>query len=193
MKLRTIKYMVLAVVLAAAGVFGYMTYRKMFDVRIERTHQALTNQVIHVAELTAIKNSYSDIVSIKKSAAGGMAKAYSIIKFSGVIRIGVEDLTRSEISISGDGKEVTIKVPHCAILDNTLVSQEVFDEKKSVFVPITTQEIFDEINLAMADYGLAAERNGLVKEADSRLIELVSATVKGFGFEKVYVKLISAE
>ena len=41
----------------------------------------------------------------------------------------------------------------------------------------------------MADYGLAAERNGIVKEADARLIELVSATVKGFGFEKVNVTL----
>ena len=43
--------------------------------------------------------------------------------------------------------------------------------------------------MAMADYGLAAERNGIVKEADARLIELVSATVKGFGFEKVKVTL----
>ena len=189
MKLRSIKYLFISVVIAAAAAFGFMTWKKMFEVKIERTHQALTNQVIHVAELTAIKNSYSDIVSIKKSAAGGMVKSYAIIKFSGIVRIGVEDLAKSQVSINPDGKEVEIKIPHCTIIDNTLVSQEVFDEKKSLFVPITTQEIFDEINMAMADYGLAAERNGIVKEADARLIELVSATVKGFGFEKVKVTL----
>ena len=189
MKLRSIKYLFISVVIAAAAAFGFMTWKKMFEVKIERTHQALTNQVLHVAELTAIKNSYSDIVSIKKSAAGGMAKSYAIIKFSGIVRIGVEDLAKSQVSINPDGKEVEIKIPHCTIIDNTLVSQEVFDEKKSLFVPITTQKIFDEINMAMADYGLAAERNGIVKEADARLIELVSATVRGFGFEKVKVTL----
>ncbi|MDO4506671.1 MAG: DUF4230 domain-containing protein [Spirochaetales bacterium] len=189
MKLRSIKYLFFSVVIVAAAAFGFMTWKKMFEVKIERTHQALTNQVLQVAELTAIKNSYSDIISIKKSAAGGMAKSYAIIKFSGVIRIGVEDLTKSKVEISPDGKSVEITIQHCSIIDNTLVSQEVFDEKKSLFVPITTQEIFDEINMAMADYGLAAERNGLVKEADERLVELVTATVKGFGFEKVQVKL----
>ena len=65
MKLRSIKYLFISVVIAAAAAFGFMTWKKMFEVKIERTHQALINQVLHVAELTAIKNSYSDIVSIK--------------------------------------------------------------------------------------------------------------------------------
>lgn len=191
--LKKIKFTLIVAVIIAASVFGYVTWKKMYEVKIERTHQAISNQVLHVAELTTIKNSYSDIISIKKSAAGGMAKAYSIIKISGVIRIGVEDLTKSKVDISADGREVEIKIPHCVLIDNTLVSQEVFDEKKSIFVPISTQEIFDEINMAMADYALAAERNGLVKEADARLIELVTATVKGFGIEKVKVKLVDSE
>ena len=82
-----------------------------------------------------------------------------------------------------------ITIPHCEILDNTLVSQEVFDERKSIFVPITTQEIFSEIETAMADFALSAERRGLLKEADQHLVELVTATVKGFGYERVNVKI----
>ncbi|MBQ0039526.1 MAG: DUF4230 domain-containing protein [Treponema sp.] len=190
-KLMKFKIALLILVVAFGAVFGFMSYRKMFETKIEKTHQALTNQVLHVAELTTLKNTYSDIVSIKKRGAGGMAKSYSIIKYSGVIRVGVEDLSKSEISIENNGKDVVIKIPHCEILDNTLVSQEVFDEKTSIFVPITTQEIFNEIQMAMADFSLAAERRGLLKEADSHLSELVTATVKGFGFEKVTVKLIS--
>jgi len=190
-KLMKVKIGFLILVIAFGAGFGFMSYRKMFEAKIEKTHQALKNQVLHVAELTTLKNTYSDIVSIKKRAAGGMAKAYSIIKYSGIIRIGVEDLSKAEISISDNGKDVVIRIPHCVILDNTLESQEIFDEKTSIFVPITTQEIFNEIQTAMADFALAAERRGLLKEADSHLVELVTATVSGFGFEKVTVKLIS--
>lgn len=193
MKLKTIKYFFILAVLVAAGVFGFFTYRRMFRVRLEKTHQAITNQVLHVAELTTLKNNYSDIVSIKKTAAGGLSKAYSIIKFSAVIRIGVEDLSKAHVVVDSAGTEVAIKIPHCRILDNTLVEQKVFDEKRSIFVPITTQEIFDEINLAMADFSLDAERRGLLKEADAHLSELVVATVKGFGFEKVKVEMVDGE
>lgn len=193
MKLKTIKYFFILAVLVAAGVFGFFAYKKMFNVRLEKTHQAITDQVLHVAELTTLKNNYSDIVSIKKSGVGGLSKAYAIIKFSAVIRIGVDDLSKTQIAVDSDGSEVSIKIPHCRILDNTLVEQKVFDEKRSIFVPITTQEIFDEINLAMADFSLDAERRGLLKEADAHLSELVVATVKGFGFEKVNVEMVDGE
>lgn len=192
-RIKLIFNIIIAFFVVSIGIYVLINFRKMTEVHIEKTHQAITNQVVRVAELTAIKNSYSDIVCIKKSAMGGMAKAYSIIKFSGVIRIGVENLSDTKIEISQGGKEVEIKIPHCTILDNTLVSQEVFDERQSIFVPITTQEIFDEISVAMADYALSAERRGLVKEADDRLTELVSAAVKGFGFETVKVTLLSDE
>lgn len=184
-----IKIIIAVLVVSFAAGFGIMAYFKLTNERIEKTHQAVTNQVLHVAELTTLKNTYSDLVCIKKSGVGGIAKSYAIIKYSGVIRIGVEKISDAVIETNKNGTEVDITIPHCEILDNTLVSQEVFDERKSIFVPITTQEIFSEIETAMADFALSAERRGLLKEADQHLVELVTATVKGFGYEKVNVKI----
>ena len=90
-------------------------------------------------------------------------------------------------------KELELQTMEDGFWNDRKNSQEVFDERQSIFVPITTQEIFDEISVAMADYALSAERKGLVKEADDRLTELVSAAVKGFGFETVKVTLLSDE
>lgn len=186
-----VKISAVVLILCACGFFAVFSYNKYIAEKIESTHTALTNQVFQVAELTTLKNVYSDIVSIKKSM--GMAKSYSIVKYSGVIRVGVEDIRNARISVNKKGTIATIKIPHCQILDNTLVSQEVFDERRSIFVPITTQEIFNEIETAMADFALAAERNGLIKEADAHLVEIIAATVKGFGYEKVEVDFISAD
>ena len=188
--LKKIKFTLIVAVIIAASVFGYVTWKKMYEVKIERTHQAISNQVLHVAELTTLKNNYSDIISIKKSGVGGLAKAYAIVKYSGVIRVGVQDLSRAKISVNEKGTEVRIKIPRCTILDNTLVSQAVFDEKRSIFVPITLKEIFEEIETAMADFALSAERRGLIEEADAHLVEIVSATVKGFGYDRVTVELM---
>lgn len=190
-KFIVIRNTVIGIVIIIVAIFSYVTCKRMFKVQSERTHQALTNQVLHIAELTTIKNNYSDIVCIKKSAVGGIVKAHSIIKVSGSIRIGVNELTRSKIYIDKKKNKVEIQMPHCVILDNTLISQEVFDERKSLFVPITTQEIFNEINSTMAEYSAKAEYNDLINEADARLIELVTATVKGVGFKDVHVQLIS--
>lgn len=184
-----IKIIIAVLVVSFAAGFGIMAYFKLTNERIEKTHQAVTNQVLHVAELTTLKNTYSDLVCIKKSGVGGIAKSYAIIKYSGVIRIGVEKISDAVIETNKNGTEVDITIPHCEILDNTLVAQEVFDERKSIFVPITTQEIFSEIETAMADFALSAERRGLLKEADQHLVELVTATVKGFGYKKVNVKI----
>ena len=184
-----IRIIIAVLVVSFAAGFGIMAYFKLAKERIEKTHQAVTNQVLHVAELTTLKNTYSDLVCIKKSGVGGIAKSYAIIKYSGVIRIGVEKISDAVIETNKNGTEVDITIPHCEILDNTLVSQEVFDERKSIFVPITTQEIFSEIETAMADFALSAERRGLLKEADQHLVELVTATVKGFGYERVNVKI----
>lgn len=183
---------IVGILLAVAGisVAALIFYGKITRQKIERTYQAVTNQVLHVAELTTLKNNYSDIISIKKSGVGGLAKAYAIVKYSGVIRVGVQDLSRAKISVNEKGTEVRIKIPRCTILDNTLVSQAVFDEKRSIFVPITLKEIFEEIETAMADFALSAERRGLIEEADAHLVEIVSATVKGFGYDRVTVELM---
>ncbi len=189
--LRTVFYMLILGAVTGACGFFYAKYTKLMKVRTESVHQAVSRQILKVAELTAIKSKYSDIVCIKKSSA--FAKAYAIVKYSAVMRIGIEDASAITFEITGmtDGsQQLTVRVPHCEILENSLLKQEVFDEKTSIFVPISTQEIFEEIELSMADFALDAERSGLAAQAEDHLEELVKMTFGSLGFESISVEFL---
>ncbi len=182
----------IAVILAAAAVLAaaaYFGWKKLTSIQIEKKRVSVSNQIEKVAELTVYKNTYSDIVSIKKSAVAGLAKSYSIVKYTGVIRAGIQDASRIKLDFSEDGKTVKALIPHSEILGNGIIEQEVFDEKQNIFIPITTEEIFTEIEKGME---LSEERiihSGFLSEADLRSKELVTVFLMTAGYQNVIVDL----
>ena len=79
--------------------------------------------------------------------------------------MGIENLLATDARITKDGKEVRIKLPPVTILGNEITKQEVFDEKQSIFVPITTQEIFEEIENAKIQMEEDMIAEGMIEEA----------------------------
>ena len=76
-------------------------------------------------------------------------------------------------------------MPDCEVLGNEIVRQEVFDEKQSIFVPITTQEVFDEIDAArqLAQEDMLAE--GILKESAEYAKKIIRQFMIAAGFEDV--------
>ena len=136
-------------------------------------------------ELVTAKYRYSDIVVIKKSM--GFSKSYSIVKFTGLLRAGIADITDVAFTVSDDGKSVSLKIPAAEILGNELVSQEVFDEKQSIFVPITTQEVFDEIETARRQAAQNLVSDGVLSEARNYAVRIITQFMYSAGFETVYI------
>ena len=68
------------------------------------------------------------------------------------------------------------------------MSQSVFDEKQSVFVPISTQEIFDEIDRAkdLAVEDMIAE--GILEDARAYSVRIITQFMLALGFEEVRIK-----
>ena len=133
-----------------------------------------------------MKFQYSDIVSLKKSM--GFSKSYSIVKYSGIIRVGIENLLATDARITKDGKEVRIKLPPVTILGNDITKQEVFDEKQSIFVPITTQEIFEEIENAKIQMEQDMIAEGMIEEAKKYTEKVIEQFLYSAGFEKVKIE-----
>lgn len=129
---------------------------------------------------------YSDIVTIKKAA--GFSKSYSIVKYKGIIRVGIADVTDISYSMAPNGKKITLSVPQTEILGNEIVSEEVFDEKQSIFVRITTQEVFDEIENAKNEALEDMQAEGILKEANDYAKEIVKQFMYSAGFEEVIIK-----
>lgn len=175
-------------ILLCMGLFvaGYFGMRKFLEVKTENKVALVSKQLSFCQELVTLKYRYSDIVTLKKTA--GFSKSYSIIKYTGLIRAGLGDFTDLTNHIEVSGKKVKIKMPNAELLGNEIISMEVFDEKQSIFVPITTQEIFDEIEAARRTTVEDLVDEGLLTEAREYAIKIITQNMEALGFETVVIE-----
>lgn len=179
---------IVTILLVAAICFSasYFYLKKFTEVKTESKTALVDKQLSFCQELVTAKYRYSDIITLKKSS--GFAKSYSIIKYTGILRVGIADFTDITYDLSIDEKTITLHVPQAELLGNELVSQEVFDEKRSIFVPITTQEIFDEIAQAQSDAAEDMMAEGILDEARNYAVKIISQFMYAMGFEEVIIE-----
>ena len=174
---RLVWIIILLVIFAGASYFAITKVEK------ESKFAMIDKQLSYCQELVTAKYRYSDIVTIKKTS--GFAKSYSIIKYNGLLRVGIADFTDISYKLSLDGKTVKIKLPEAEILGNDILKQEVFDEKNSIFVPISTQEIFDEIDNARFQTQEDMLAEGILEDAELYAQQIIRQFLLSLGFEKI--------
>ena len=174
--------------LVAAVLFcGKLAGDKLFSVRVQNKRAAVERELAECAELVLYKMHYSDIITLKKR--GAVSKAFSIVRYTGVLRAGIENIRDSEIVISDGGRKLLVKIPPCVLLGNDIASQEVFDEQQRLFTRISTQEVFDQIEIAKREAADEILADGLLDDADARAKQVVTALLKPLNFESVTVEL----
>lgn len=176
------------VLLAFAGLScgAYFGLRKYAVVKYETKVALVSKQLSYCQELVTAKYKYSDIVTLKKSM--GFSKSYSIVKYSGILRAGIGDFTDVSYDVELDGKTITLRIPKAELLGNEITTMEIFDEKQSIFVPITTQEIFEEIEAARKSTVEELIDDGLLDEARDYAVKIITQHMKALGFENIIVK-----
>lgn len=165
----------------------YFGFKKFTQVQTEKLHTSISRTLSQSAELVLYKMQYSDVIAIKKQSALGLSKSYSIIKFSGIIRIGIKNFDDIKYTISEDRKQLHLEIPGTELLGNDIISQKVFDDKKSIFTSIETQEIFDEINIAKEEAVKEILEEGILDEADERAKSYIKQLMLTLGFESVTI------
>ena len=181
--LRIVTIIVVAILVLCGAYFGF---KRFTTVKTESKLALVDRQLSYCQELVTAKYRYSDIITLKK--ASGFAKSYSIIKYTGIVRAGLADITDVSYSVSLDGKTITLSIPKAEVLGNEIVSQSVFDEKQSVFVPISTQEIFDEIDKAKNDAVEDMIAEGILDDARTYSIRIITQFMLALGFEEVRIR-----
>ena len=79
-------------------------------------------------------------------------------------------------------------IPAPEVLGNDIVSQSVFDEHKSIFIPLSTQEVFDEIDYSRQEHLDELLKSGkLLEEAADYAKKIITLTMKSCGFQEVIV------
>jgi len=170
---------------AAVG-FMYIMYRSS-EQKIEKLQALVSEELLKSAELSTLKYNYSDLITIKKSSFG-FFKSYSLIRYSGTIRAGIPDMTKVDFKISRDGKSITIVIPPVEILGNDIVKEEIFDEDRSIFVPITTQEIFDEISKSKENVLNRLLQNNFKEEAEKHVQDVLQQIFTAMGFKEITIE-----
>ena len=181
--LRLVTICSIVLILLAAGYFGF---KRFASVKSENKIALVDRQLSFCQELVTAKYRYSDIITLKKTS--GWAKSYSIIKYTGLIRAGLADITDVSYNLSIDGKTITLSIPQAEILGNEIVSQVVFDEKQSIWVPISTQDVFDEIAKAKDEAVEDMVAEGILDEARDYAIRIITQFMLALGFEDVIIK-----
>ena len=165
--IRVIVTVVIVLLLLCGGYFGF---KRFGIVRTETKLALVDRQLSYCQELVTAKYRYSDIITLKKSS--GFAKSYSIIKYTGLIRAGIADITDVSYSVSLDGKTITLTVPPAEILGNEIVSQGVFDE----------------IEKAKAEAVEDMVAEGVLEEAREYAVRVITQFMLALGFEDVKIK-----
>ena len=162
------------------------SFAKFTQIQIEKKRVAVERNLLESAELVLYKMRYSDMLVVKKRQ--GFSSAKSFVRYSGILRAGIEDISQSEIFVSSDGKKLFVKIPSCVLLGNEICSQEIFDERQGFFTKITTQEIFTEIDEAKNNAAQEILADGLLSDADARAALVIRQLLLPIGFEDVVVE-----
>ena len=179
--------------LVAGGLFAIRFLRSsilespIMPVVTEKKSVIIQDQLLYCQELVSMKYRYSDIVSIKKSTKIGFSKSYSIIKYTGIVRVGIADMSACTYEVADDEKSIIVVLPQAEILGNDIVSQEVFDEQQSIFIPITLEEVFTEIEKSREDALEEIKAEGILTEAREYAKKVVRQILLNAGFEEVTV------
>ncbi len=166
---------------------GKFSWQKLGEIKTEKSSAIVFRELEKCAELVTAKNTYSDIISIKKTRIAGFAKSFSIIKYTGVIRGGIKDISKAQVKIYDRGRKVKVLLPKMEILSNDISSIEVFDEGKSIFVSISVKEIMEEIRFNQEAASAEILETGFLNEAESHAAKIFESILYASGFKEVEV------
>lgn len=179
----------LVIILSFMLFSGYVYIReRVSESRFQAKSAMVSRELVQCAELATVKVIYKDIATPKNNKIIG--KSYKIIKFTGVARAGIDDISKIQTVISPDLNTISITMPTCTLLSNDISSFELFDEFNHLLAPIETEEILKKIEEARDETGETLINEGLINEANNHAKSLLNQVFTAMGFTYVDVKII---
>lgn len=179
----------LVIILSFMLFSGYVYIReRVSESRFQAKSAMVSRELVQCAELATVKVIYKDIATPKKDKIIG--KSYKIIKFTGVARAGIGDISKIQTVISPDLNTISITMPTCTLLSNDISSFELFDEFNHFLAPVETEELFKEIEKERDKTGEILINEGLINEANNHAKSLLTQVFTAMGFTYVDVKIV---
>lgn len=103
-----------------------------------------------------------------------------IFSYDGIIKAGI-DFEEIEWSVNDVTKKITVKLPEMKILSNEIDTNSlyVYDESRSIFSPLTVNDINDSLISLKAESEEKAIGNGILEEAEENAKVLIQGFLAG--------------
>ncbi len=175
-----IGYSILYRTLRKAG----LSLRNGMETRTSTPEQSamVLRRLLCCSRLAVLTSIYTDVVALKKSRIWGITRSYGIYRYTGQIDAGISRLEDCTFAIDQDRNSITVVLPEVTVVNHTLKSIEKFDEKNSVFCPISNTEIFEEIRRRQHESEQKLLECGLLHEAETRAQEVVTQLLAAMGY-----------
>lgn len=191
---------ILILVLAIAGVamFGIVYITNQKPTGTTTIHMSVESTLTSCQELVTYKYKYKQVDFIKRNnidqktaqRTDGVSKkssSYVLLKYSGVLRAGIEDLTQCTFDYSEDGTTIIINTPPVVILGNEISSYDVVDEYQKTFKILSVKETMKELDKRKRELENEAIETGFLTDAAEHAKLTLEKFFLAAGFEKVEV------
>ena len=158
---------------------------------------AVLEEVRNISELATVEYRYTNVVTLDSSKTFSFidwkvpfSDKVAIVTMDGVIKAGT-DLSQVKINCNENKKLITVSLPKSKILSNELFEQsfKVYEEKDSVWNPITLDES-NELRVQIKDKArLNAIANNVLNEATDRAKQLIQKLIEAAPDVKGHYKI----
>ncbi|NEU04681.1 DUF4230 domain-containing protein [Clostridium senegalense] len=126
-----------------------LSFKTPFKSHRKDSTETIFQQLVSINELVTVKYDYSNIISVKDNLKFNdidipFTEKSFVLKYDGYIKAGVS-LKESKLKINGN--KATLSIPNSKILDHVVIEDKIstLNEKNSLFNPLKSNEIFNEI------------------------------------------------
>lgn len=189
---------VLVLIAIVVGVVFVLSNSDLIQIRTNREAETslVQDRLVELSEWTTLRYDYSNVIVSRTdktlSVLGNeinYAETIKLIAYSGYLKAGT-DMSKVTIAYDKSTNKVLATVPKSKILDNVVDTNKttVEDIKGNIFSEYPSQIIFDEINANKKQLEKEKIEQGFLKEADSRISQLLTSFLIANGFEDVVIE-----
>jgi len=120
----------------------------MTAAKVDKLSVWVSAKLIESAELCVLKYEYRQDLAIKASLANldFLPSSHAVITYDGVIRAGIDDISKIDFNIIKGGNTLVIDLPPLKVLGNDVSNHKVISEGNSWFAPnVLHEDVLNEI------------------------------------------------
>lgn len=179
------------IALAAAGVYFGLSF--VHEKQIEQRRRMAEKGISNCSELVSYKCRYTSVVYKDKALAlARNTRGYSIVRYTGMILGGIADISAIKMTVSEDGKGVSVTLPPAQILSNDIEKEEAITES-GTFLRVSAEDMLKSIDNAREEVEESLVADGFLRDADKYAADAIKQMMEAVKFSNIEVQTEGAD